>query len=78
MPTNVSNIFSVFILSTSLSFTYDDVILELEEEEDDNNEGEEDSKRAEGNDDDSPDRVVHRHPQRHVVLVHHALSTIHA
>ena len=53
-------------------------MLELEEEEDDDNEGEEDSERAEGDDEDPPDRVVHRQPQRHVVLVHHALSTIHA
>ena len=59
-------------------FTYDDVMFEFEEEEDDDEEGEEDSERAERDDEDSPDRVVHRHPQRHVISVHHTLSTIHA
>ena len=53
-------------------------MFELEEEEDDDEKGEEDSERAERDDEDPPNRVMHRHPQRHVVLVHHALSTIHA
>ena len=50
-------------------------MFELEEEEDDDEEGEEDSERAERHDEDPPDRVVNRHLQWNVLLVHHTLST---